>query len=55
MLMMLALFARVSAELLQESPADAHDAFPVCNGWGRKAQLTLMMLALSRHGHKAWI
>ena len=45
MLMMLATFARVSAGLLQESPADAHDACPVCKGFSRKAQLMLMMLS----------
>ena len=45
MLMMLAPFARVSAGKLQERPADAHDARPVCEGFSRKAQLMLMMVA----------
>ena len=46
MLMMLAAFASAPfARFLQASPADAHDASPVCEGLCRKAQLMLMMLA----------
>ena len=41
MLMMLAALRG----FVQESPADAHDACPVCDGSGRKAQLMLMMLS----------
>ena len=41
---MLMMLARLRG-FLQESPADAHDACPVCEGFCRQAQLMLMMLA----------